>query len=286
LPNRWGDGEVVDLHSEVSKPLTVHVFSEMFGIPEADRGWLAEAVIDVVVAPEAVSEDLLTVADVQSARVEEYLLELIAERRRAPQEDLISALVGTHVEDPEQLTDDELIAMLWVLWLAGFETTAMGIDNGVRALLDQPSRCGSLHGDDAQAHAFVDEVLRYDGVLLFGVLPRIATRDMEFSGATVSAGSDVRIVFAGANRDPAVFAEPDRFDPSRDTSAGLAFGHGMRYCLGPALSRLEMAVCLSGIHTRFPTLVAAGEPTWNDIVLQRAMKRFPVALDTSTRTRC
>ncbi len=268
------DGAVVDLHAELSSALTVRVIGELVGVPESDHGWLAPVVTDFVAALGGMSESMLATADEHTELLRKYFHELIAERRRTPRPDLLSALVAT---DGERLTDDEVVSMLLTLWIAGFETTAAGIDHGVLALIDHPDQRGWLTRDAA---AFTGEVLRYSGPGLFTPVPRIATTSVELSGITLPAGSDVRPVFAAANRDPAVFADPDRFDPARDTSASLAFGHGIHHCLGAFLGRAEIRIALTGLHTRFPALALGGQPEWGTALPMHAPTALPVVLET------
>lgn len=281
------DGETVDLHSSVSIPLTTGVFVELIGVPVADSAWLASLVADIYPAAMPLPQDgvvsydeMLAKADECTAELESYFLELFAQRRRAPGEDLISALVAKRDDDLDQLGDDELISMLWILWVAGVETSAGGVDQCLRAMLIHPDQHGWLHGDLGQVTAFAGEALRCYGSSLFAGISRVATRDVEFDGGTIPAGSDVRPSLAAANRDPAVFPNPDRFDPSRDLDAALSFGHGMRSCPATSLSLAELTVSLPRIHARFPSLVSAGEPSWHERVATRLLRRLPAALDT------
>jgi cytochrome P450 family 114 len=270
-------GEVVDLHTALSKPLALLTFCELLGVPLADRNWLSERVECILAAFEYTSEELLFEADEYTDQVEEYFLGLIEARRHPVHDDLLAALVGKHEDEPDELSDAELIASLWVLCLAGFKTTTAGIDRCAQTMFDHPGERVWLRDGRDRAAAFVDEAMRFDGVTVFSGLPRIATRDVEFAGGTIPAGSDVRLLFYAANRDPAVFADPDRFEPGRDTTRALAFGRGIHFCIGTALARSQMAIGLERLHTRFPTLVPAGEPTWDSVRL-RALKHFPVTL--------
>jgi len=122
-------------------------------------------------------------------------------------------------------------------------------------------------------------------LVVFGGIPRIASRDVTYGGVTLPAGSDVRVLFAAANRDPAVFADPDRFDPARDNSAALSFSQGIHFCPGAVLSRTEMAIALTRIHARFPHLSAAGDPTPNANIRMRAVDRLPVTESAATAGR-
>jgi cytochrome P450 family 114 len=265
LAERLRDGAVVDFHREVSRPLTLAVFAELFGIDEADRESVAADVLATACALEAVSAEALKAADAASERVESYFRGLVADRRRSPRDDLMTALVVAH--DSMERPDDRLIlGLLWVLWLTGFDSSAAGLDRGMQAMLDHPDQLHWLRGGDEEAAAFVEEVLRYDGVILFTPIPRIAARDIVFGDRVLPAGAMARMVIAAANRDPAVFPDPDRFDPSRDNTPTLSMGYGPYYCNGAALVRAEMSIVLTMIHDRFPDLVAAGEPVWTEAI--------------------
>jgi cytochrome P450 family 114 len=272
------DGEVVDLHAELSKALTIKVIADLIGVPESDHGWLTSFVTDFVAAFVGMSEEMMTLADQHTKLLREYFQGMIDERRREPRQDLVSALVA---ERDDTLSDDEVISMLWLLWIAGFETTAASIDHGVLAMIGNPDQRGWLTRDAAAATAFTDEVLRHSGPALFSPVPRLADRPVTFGEIELPAGSDVRPVFAAANRDPAAFADPDRFDPGRDTSATVAFGHGIHHCIGSFLARAEISISLARLQARFPALVLGEQPEWGTALPMYAPVTLPVALDTS-----
>lgn len=279
------DGEVVDLHRIFSMRLSTNITAALFGVPEDRCEWLAGMAADSVAATMTLSrdmvdrpEEMLARANESSGQITEYFRDLFAARRRSPEDDLISAMLAKHRNDPGQLTDDELLGTLWVLWIAGVENVAGAIDQGVRSMLNQPGECRWLRGDLTQATAFAEETVRCDASSLFAGIMRIATRDVELSGTVIPAGSDVRPSMAAANHDPSVFSDPDRFDPARDHKAALSFGHGMRRSPGKFLSLAAMTVSLPKIHARFPDLVAAGEPVWHDQVSTRYLRALPVSI--------
>lgn len=273
------DGETVDLHAALSEPFTLQVFAELLGVPESDRGWLAGTVLDIVSGVTDVSGELLARADTRTDELATYFTELAAARRREPRDDLVSALVRTHDEDPDQLDERELFGMLWILWIVGFEGTAAALDHAVRALFAHPGEAHRLRGDHAEASAFAEEVLRWTGPELISSVPRIAAEDVVLSGTRIPAGSDVRVVIAAANRDPAAFPDPDRFDPARDNSDHLAFGHGIHHCLGAFLVRAELSTALPELHTRFPELAEGGNPGWRQARVMRMPTDLPVRLE-------
>lgn len=264
------DGGESDLHRSLSVPFTLQVFSELLGVPEPDRAELASCVQDIVAAFGSGRPDQLAVADARTEHLTAYFRDLAATRASDPRDDLVSALVRAHDDDPDRLAERELLATLWALWIVGFETTAGALDHGVLALLAHPE----LPLDDA----FVAEVLRWSGPALFSSIPRIAVRDLELEGGTIPAGGDVRIAFAAANRDPRAFPDPDRFAPGRTADTALGLGHGIHYCLGAFLARAELAVVLPRVRARFPDLTAAREPDWNPAVIMHAPATLPVGI--------
>nr|AHE14835.1 putative cytochrome P450 [uncultured bacterium] len=270
-------GEVVDLHTEVSTPLTQFVFAERVGVPAEDRVWIADTIALMMQALVTTSEQVVLAADEASDQVEEYFREHIAERRRAPQDDMISRLVKVH--DSYAPDDDRLlIAVLWIMWMTGYESTIAGIDRGMQAFLVHTGYRDWLGDDESRVQSFVEETLRHDGVVLYTPIPRIALDDVDMADTTIPAGSSVRMLLASANRDPHVFPEPDTFDPTRNTHRMLNMGYGMFHCSGAALGRAEMAITLTGLQSRFPTLTTAGDATWSDIIETRCVERLPARL--------
>jgi cytochrome P450 len=273
------DGETVDLHHAVALPLTIAVLAELLGIPAADSAWLSSLVAGVVSAYPGAPDEVMDLADRNTVEMEEYLRPLIAARRVDPRDDMISALAAWRPEDDEPLTDDDLVPTFWALWSAGFVTSAGLLGNSVLAMFDEPGQHGLLADRDGR-FAFVDEVLRHSPVTVVAPFIRIAASDVEFDGGVVTAGSDVRLLIGAANRDPAAFGEPDRFDPARGSRvASLAFGGGIHYCVGAAFARAEASSALGRLRDRFPTLTAAAEPVWGDIVFHRIAEHLPVALE-------
>ncbi|QUQ65530.1 cytochrome P450 [Kutzneria sp. CA-103260] len=270
------DGESVDLHHCWAEPVTLQVLSELLGVPESDRRWLAATVLHISDGIASADEQRMVLADEQTELLDVYFRDLAARKRRQPADDLISALVGT----PDEPAPGDLFGVLWLLWLAGFESSASMMDHGALALFDHPDQASRLDGDHQAGLAFADEVLRHSVVELFTPIPRIAARDLVLSGVDIPAGADLRPMIAAANRDPRMFPDPDRFDPARGNAvAGFAFGQGLHRCVGAFLARAELAIGLARLRRRFPTLGAAGELALvDDIVSTRMTRAFPVAL--------
>jgi cytochrome P450 len=226
------------------------------------------------------TEEHLNQADEVNRKIESYFTELAEERRRHPRNDLISACVALHEDDPDIFSTDEFMSMLWGLWAGGFATTATAIDHGVLTMLRHPEETHWLRGGLGRARSFVDELLRYEAPATITAISRFAVRDALLSGRTIPTGADVRMVFPACNRDPAAFEAPDRFDPARPAlhRTHLSFGHGLHYCLGAALSRMELSVVLPKLHSRLPDLALAGQPAYGSAFPIRAVDRLPVVL--------
>ena len=280
------EGETVDLHKRFSLRMSTNVFAELIGVPLADAPRLGGLAGNVLTATTPMAdEDVASYterfawADESTDELTRYFLDLFDRRRRSPGDDLVSALVARRDAGDGQLDDDELVAMVWLLWIVGVEAVTVGIDQSLRVMLDEADQRHWLRGSTEQIDMFVEEAMRMYGSALFAGVVRITTRDLRFGDEIVPAGSDVRPSTAAANRDPSVFPDPDRFDPSRSHQAVLNWGYGMRSCIGAALSRAELRVALRRCHAEFPNLVMAGELTWHDGAGNRQLSSFPAALD-------
>jgi cytochrome P450 family 114 len=272
-------GQAVDVHGEVTVPFALSAIFDLIGVDAADRLEMAPLVTTVLHATSPASTDeMMTAADAATKQIEEFSTALIEARRTQPRDDLISALVAVHDSDQDRLSHDDLMSTLWGVWAAGFETVAASMDNAIIALLRNPDQAHWLGGGQAEVRAFVNEALRYRSPTHLIGVTRIAVDDIELGGVTIPAGSDVRPLPGCANRDPAAFADPDRFDPARDTSATLTFGLGMHYCIGASLARAEGEVLLSRLHARFPGLALAGPPAYRGTPPVLACDRLDVAL--------
>jgi cytochrome P450 len=273
------DGEVVDLREKLSGPLPMLTIAELLGVPGDEHEWLmaaARTIFAGVTASAYGDWDAVGRGDESTAAMEEYFIRLAEDRRRAPRKDLVSGLVQSHDED--RLSNGELSGLIWLLWVAGTDTTSAGMDHCVWTVAGRPEMHHWLQGDAAQATAYVDEVLRMYSPGLFSPLPKIALQDVELSGRRIPAGSDVRVAWAAGNRDPEVFPDPDRFDPTRDTGKTLTLGGGMHHCLGRFLARAELSIATTMLHQRFPTLTAESDPEWCGIGCDISGREVPVTL--------
>ncbi|MFJ9340479.1 cytochrome P450 [Streptomyces sp. NPDC101733] len=267
-PERAGD-----LIAELAFPLPMTVICELLGVPDLDRERFRRW-SNAVVTP-----DPGTVDNEAHRLLTAYLAELVANKADKPGEDLLSALIRTRDEDGDSLSSDELIGMAFLLLIAGHETTVNLISNGVRALLAHPEQLAALRADpEGLLDGAVEEMLRYDGPVQNATF-RYAAKDVEIGGTTIPAGSVVLASLAGADRDPERFAEPDTFDILRASQGHLAFGHGLHFCIGAPLARMEGRIAIRALLERFPDLAEdpeAGPPQWLPGSLMRGVRRLPV----------
>ncbi|WP_322871114.1 cytochrome P450 family protein [Streptomyces goshikiensis] len=261
-----------DLIEALAFPLPMTVICELLGVPDLDRErfryWSSE-----VVAPTAPGPD-----NTPHRELGAYLGELVEAKAKSPGEDLLSALIRTRDEDGDSLSPDELIGMAFLLLIAGHETTVNLISNGIRALLAHPEQLADLRADyDGLLGGAVEEMLRYDGPVQNATF-RYARVDVEIGGAAIPAGATVLVSLAAADRDPARFAEPDRFDIRRAAQGHLAFGHGLHFCIGAPLARMEGHIAVRALLERFPDLAENpdGPPIWLPGSLMRGVSRLPV----------
>ncbi|MER5224885.1 cytochrome P450 family protein [Streptomyces flaveus] len=261
-----------DLIASFAFPLPMTVICELLGVPgldrEAFRRWSNEAVARTSPEAEALAYQELSA----------YLAELIAAKRAKPGEDLLSALIHTADEDGDRLSPDELIGMSNLLLVAGHETTVNLIGNGLRALFAHPGQLADLRADFGLLDGAIEEMLRYDGPVET-CTDRLALEDVEMGEVTIPAGSTVLIAMADADRDPERFKEPDRFDIRRDSRGHIAFGHGLHYCLGAPLARLEGRIAFRTLLERCPDLAPDADESelpWTPGLLIRGVRKLPV----------
>ncbi len=272
---RAADAGSMDLIADFAYPLPVAVICEMLGIPEADRAefhrWSGDAtrLLDPITDPEVLERGL-----VAGAWFVQYFAAFFERRRREPADDLVSELLAVE-EAGDRLSLGELTSTCVLLLLAGHETTANLIGNGTLALLRHPDQLTRLRDDPALDRVAVEELLRYDSPVQYD--GRTALEDVELAGVTVRAGEAAIVSLGAANRDPAVFDEPDRLDLERADLHHLAFGAGIHYCLGAALARLEGQLAIPRLVRRFPNLsVTVDEPVWREHVVLRGLTTLPV----------
>jgi cytochrome P450 PksS len=272
LLDEMGDHGETDLLNAFAFPLPVTVIAEMLGIPADDREqfrkWTKVLLfsVDFSANEQALMEFGL------------YMNNMIHERRDNPQNDIISALVQAE-EGGDTLNHMELLSMLFLLLVAGHETTVNLIGNGMLALMQHRDQLDKLRDDPSLTRSAVEELLRYNGPVDLATT-RWAFEDVALSdGTVIPKGEPVWASLLAANRDPAQFEEPDRLDITRDPNKHIAFGNGIHFCVGAPLARLEGTIALSALVQRLPQIeLAVDESTleWTTMPIIHGMTTLPV----------
>jgi cytochrome P450 len=250
-----GPDTTVDLRAEFCYPLPVQVISDLLGIPQDMRGRFL-GMMNAIFAT-ALSEEEATANLTALYALAHQFIEL---RRSAPGEDLASALIVAKDEGGTGLTEEELIDTIFLMYTAGHETTVNLIDQAVFALLTHPEQFGLVRDGAATWDDVIEETLRYQSPIASMPL-RFAVEDIDLEGVSIGKGDPILIYFGGAGRDPRVHGESaSRFDVTRATRGEhLAFGHGVHYCVGAPLARMEARIALPALFTRFPGLRLAAD---------------------------
>jgi cytochrome P450 len=265
-----------DLVADFAYPLPASVIMDMLGVPRSDlavmKVWSDDIALFVGIA--RATPGKYERAQAGTREMAAYFRRLVAERRKAPREDMITALIAAEEED-RRLTEDEIVASCILMLFAGHETTANLIGNGVLAFLRHPAELAKLRARPELAASAVEECLRYDGPS--GALARLVALEHEMGGRQLKPGERVYAWMNAANRDPRRFPDPDRFDIERPDNRHLTFGHGAHFCLGAPLARLEAQIAFPRIFARLEGLeLAADSFEWKDSIVLRGMKRLPV----------
>jgi cytochrome P450 len=261
-------------------PLPVTIIGELLGIPAADRAMFVDlardwsAVLDVL-SPQVdvLSPQVVDRADAAATVIADYLSDLATQRREHPADDLISAMAAA--DGGDKLTADELVTMAALLLKAGSETTTGLLSNGLAALLAHPDQAARLRAEPLLAIPAVEELLRYDSPVQV-LSGRCAPDDLTIAGFDLSDGQRVLAMLGAANRDAAVFSDPDRLILDRAQQAPLSFGGGIHYCLGAPLARLEAQVAFPALLARFPRLALAGEPVCREGAMVHGHASLPI----------
>lgn len=263
-----------DLLTIVAEPLPVAVIAEMLGIPASDRGllrpWSAAICGMFELNP---GKETAQRAVRASLEFSAYLRDVIAERRKAPGNDLVSALIAAHDEE-DRLTEQEMISTCVVLLNAGHEATVNATTTGWWTLFRHPDQLARLRRDQKMLPPAIEELLRFDTPLQ--MFERWVLDDIEIYGTLIPRGHEVALLFGSANRDSARFPDPDRLDLSRDDNTHISFGAGMHYCLGAALARVELAASFGALLRRAPSLRLVREPEWKSGYIIRGLKELLV----------
>jgi cytochrome P450 len=269
-----GDGPV-DLVGGYSYPLPITVISELIGVPAFQRDEFRTLSAIVTSGPVHTPEQYITAA----TRMVEIVRELIEQKRAAPKDDLLSALIAVR-DGGDQLSDDELSSMVFLLLVAGHETTVGLITNAVHALMTHPEQAAKLRADHTLLPSAVEEFLRFDPPVMIAI-PASTTASVQVGDVTIPAGDVLVTVLRTANHDPARFESPGQLDVSRKDNAHMAFGHGIHHCLGAPLARLEGRIAIGHLLDRFPNLRPAEadrQPERYPSLLLNGIARLPVLL--------
>jgi cytochrome P450 len=260
----------VDLVDDFAFPLPVTVICELLGVPQSDqddfREWSAAL---VSASAESVGAASMSMAG--------YLRALIDAKRANPADDVLSALVQPQ-DDGDELTEIELVSMAFLLLVAGHETTVNLIANGVLALLRNPDQLAALRNDPGLLPGAIEEFLRYESPVNHATL-RYTAEPTEIGGTTIAEGEFVVVSLASANRDEARFVAAEDLDVTRPSGGHMAFGHGIHFCLGAPLARLEGQIAIGRLLDRFPNMTLATDPDnlrWRNSTLLRGLEKLPV----------
>ncbi|MGP4097125.1 cytochrome P450 family protein [Nonomuraea sp. KM90] len=269
------EGDVVDLVRHFSEPLPIAVICELFGVPEDERYRIREWT-NVLLSNVSTPEEAATAA----GELLGYLGGFIGRRRAEPGDDLTTGLIRAQEDDGDRLSDEEMLWILWLVLIAGHETTVHLIANTVVALCADPAQLAVAQKENAWDQV-VEEALRSRNSVV-GVLFRYPIEDVRVAGTTIQAGEPIMVGLSGAGTDPARFGgDAERFDISREPDGHLGFGRGPHFCLGAPLARLEMRIALSSLFGRFPGLRLAlteGQVPYTSSFITEGPTELPVVL--------
>ena len=284
LIDRFRERGEADLLGEFAYPLPAIVISSLMGVPASDREQLialSDAVVGIQRAGRAAVDEHLVGSARGIVAMEDYFRDLCRDRRAHPRDDLITALVQAE-ESGDRLDEAELISMCTTLLIAGHETTRNLIANGILLLLQRPADLERVREDDALLAAAIEETLRFESPIARGW--RRVAEDVELEGRRLRTGQLVYLMFGAANRDPRVFADPDRFDMGRSPNRHVAFGQGIHFCLGAPLARLEARIALRALLGASSDLaLGTDQVTWQESVTHRGLTSLSVRFGV-TRT--
>ncbi len=268
----------MDLIASLAGPLPVAVIAAMLGVPTEDRGILHEwsSVLSRILDPLVSLEEYERINKV-TVKFKDYFCDLVKEKEKHPQQDLISTLITTR-DQSEKLSEEELWITCILLFVTGEETTVNTIGNGMLALLQHPEQLETLK-QDPETHTLgaVEEILRYDCPVQF--ITRVATSDLQVGERTIAAGEKLILSVGAANRDPEIFADPDKFDITRSPNEHIAFGDGIHLCLGAPLARAQAQIAIPTLLRRFPGITLATQDLkWRENLTLRGVTSLPVSL--------
>ncbi|MFY0566773.1 cytochrome P450 [Archangium lansingense] len=270
-------GGSIDLVQDLAIPLPSSVIAEMLGVPLTDEYMLQRWSKDLTAIFSAFDVQQLLQSQKSVMEMMNYMRDVLAQHRRAPSENILEVFMRAQAEG--LVSEEEILSNCVLLLFAGHETTARLISRGMVLLFDHPEQFAKLREDASLIPQAVEEMLRFGDVV--GFITRLTVAPVELAGQAMQQFQMVYLALAAANRDPAVFPEPDRFDITRKASKHVAFGFGSFYCLGAALARLEAHVFFETLLRRFPNVRPAKgtQPTWEPRPpLNRELRALPVEL--------
>jgi cytochrome P450 len=266
-----------DLLADLAYPFPIDVICELLGIPVADRaafpGWARAFAARLDVQPMR-TPAIERAGNTAASEFIAYFNSVISDAARRTPGGLIDALV-TAEEEGDRLTRDEVIATCALLLMAGHETTANLVGNGLLSLFDNPAQLHELRVGTVPMEHAVEELLRHDGPAQ--LTQRVALTDLEVGGHTIPAGDLIVLLLGAANRDPAVFDDPEQLNLARSPNPHLAFSSGIHACLGASLARMEAEILIRGVLERLPGLRCAARPQWRETFVLRGLHSLPVA---------
>jgi cytochrome P450 len=266
----------MDLIGDYAYLLPITVIAELLGVPAEDRYKFREWSVTAV-SGNRTQEYVQNVLIPHMRAFTDYLRAMFEAKRKNPEDDLISALVQAE-KTGDKLSEDELLGTLFLLLVAGYETTVNLIGNGTLALLQHRDQLQKLRDDPSLIHAAIEELLRYDGPFEIST-ERFAREDVAIGETVIPKGEVVMAVIAAADHDPKRFPEPNKLDITRTDDKHLAFGKGIHYCLGAPLARMEGQIAIGTLLRRMPNLQLKGTPkslTWRPGVIFRGLQELPV----------
>ena len=275
------DGEPFDVVEAVASELPMQVICILLGVPESDRHELWRAVAPIFdIRTDDASRDRVQSPE-QQAWLFDYAARLIADKRANPTDDMLSIVVHATLADvdPPRLSDLELFSFFFLLFSAGSDTTRNAITGGLLALIEHPSQLAALRADGSDLGIAIEEMLRW--TTPSSAKRRTATATTDLGGHTISPGDKVLFWEASANRDELVFADPHRFDVGRDPNPHLSFGHGVHYCLGANLARLELRVVFEELLATFDGYEVVEPPEWTRSNRHTGIRRLCMRVNRS-----
>lgn len=277
LDNVQGKVEI-DLIKDYAYALPILVISDLLGVPREDRDLIkkwSDNLLYFLFGAVGV-EDRHEMARKSLEEMSEYLWKLIEQRRENQKDDLISSIVmASNGED--KLTNEEIIATCTLLVFGGHETTTNLIANGTMCLLENPNELEKLKKNPSLIGSAIEEFLRFEGPSK--AMVRMAKENFELRGKNIQKGDRILLVQASANRDPEIFENPDKLDIERNPNQHLGFGKGIHYCLGASLARMEGAIGIGKLISRFPNIkLKSGKLEWVPTIINRQLKQLPVSL--------